>query len=277
MEETNKRVEIIWAVAGRLASFLTALPQEQWSAASRCDLWEVADVVSHLAGGAERQAESMRRGRQGISESPPGFTAVDSPTMSANNAQRDIERRQHLGSGLLDAFVANHAQLHNLLTAFGPAEWETPCWHARRGAIPARDYVDLRLQELVIHDWDIRAALAPGAHLDQEGAQSLIPVGQTWLAMTFRPGTKLEQPVTFRFDVKGQPRACHDVISDGETFQIGPQSTAAADVTISCDGDSYLLYAYGRLSAAAGKDPGTLSITGNANLMESFEQWFKGL
>ena len=65
--------------------------------------------------------------------------------------------------------------------------------------------MDLRIQELVIHDWDIRAAIDPAAILDLEGARTLLPVAQTWLAMTFRPGAKLEAAVTYRFDVTGQP------------------------------------------------------------------------
>ena len=173
--------------------------------------------------------------------------------------------------------MENHVRLHQLLTDFGPGEWEILCWHARRGPIPARDYVDLRLQELVIHDWDIRAALDPAATLDSEGARALLPVAQTWLAMTFRPGVKLEAPATYRFDGTGHPSASHDVTTDGESFEIKAQGSNPADVTITCDGDSYLLFAYGRLAASGKGGSDRLDIQGNARLLEPFEQWFKVL
>ena len=274
MLDTPGKVEIVRRVAERLESYLSSLPQDSWSQSSRCDLWEVGDVVAHLAGGAERQAQNMERGRP---EPPEGDSPPDAASMSASNAQRDIILRQRLGDSLLNAFVVNHARLHQLLTEFGPAEWEIPCWHARRGPITARDYVDLRLQELVIHDWDIRAAIDPEASLEPEGAQALLPVAQTWLAMTFRPGVKLEAPATYRFDVTGHPSASHDVTADGESFKIKAQVSSPADVTIACDGDSYLLFAYGRLGASGEGSSVRLDIQGRAHLLEPFEQWFKGL
>ena len=277
MLDTPGKVEIIRLVAERLTSYLSSLPQNNWSRLSRCDLWEVADVVAHLTGGAERQAQSMEQGRQGRAEPPAGFSPPDAVSMSASNAQRDINLRQRLAGSLLNTFVENHARLHQLLTEFGSAEWEIPCWHARRGAIPARDYVDLRLQELVIQDWDIRAAIDPMASLDPDGARALLPVAQTWLAMTFRPGLKLEVPATFRFDVTGHPSASHDVTADGESFDIKTRASSLADVTITCDGDFYLLFAYGRLDGSGNGGSRRLDIHGDARLLEPFEQWFKGL
>ena len=136
--------------------------------------------------------------------------------------------------------------------------------------MPAREYVNLRLQEFAIHHWDIGAALGPAASLDPEGALA-------WLAMTFRPGVKLETPATYRFDVTGHPLVSVDVNADGESFEIKPQGNTPADRTITCDGDSYLLFAYGRLDASGKSGSGRLDIQGNARLLEPFEQWFKGL
>ena len=96
---------------------------------------------------------------------------------------------------------------------------------------------------IVIHDWDIRAAIDPAAILDLEAAGALLPVAQTWLAMSFRPGVKLEAAATYRFDVTGHPSASHDVAADGEIFEIKAQGSNPSDVTITCDGDSYLLFA----------------------------------
>ncbi len=102
-------------------------------------------------------------------------------------------------------------------------------------------------------------------------------MAQTWLAMTFRPGVKLEAPATYRFDVIGHPSVFHGVTADGESFEIKAQGSNPADVTITCDGDSYLLFAYGRLDESGPGGSGRSDSQGNARLFESFEQWFRGL
>lgn len=67
MVDTLGKVELIRRIAERLESYLASLPQGSWTQPSRCDLWQVVDVVAHLTGGEERQAQSMERGRQGNS------------------------------------------------------------------------------------------------------------------------------------------------------------------------------------------------------------------
>ena len=158
-------------------------------------------MLSHLIGGAERQADSMRRGRAGDSGPAPGFTPMDSTAMSATNAQRDIQRREQLGDGLLSAFDAAYASLQEQIDALGPNDWETPCWHLRRGAISAADYLELRIQELAIHDWDMRHGLEDSPQLNADCVSTLLSATPKWLGMCFRPGEKLDAPVVYEFDL----------------------------------------------------------------------------
>ncbi len=125
MVDTQGNVKLIRRMAERLESYLSSLPQDTWSQPSRCDLWQVADVVAHLTGGSERQAQSMESGRQGRAEPPAGFSPPDAVSMSANNAQRDITLRRRLADSLLIAFVENHARLHHLLTELDPRNGES--------------------------------------------------------------------------------------------------------------------------------------------------------
>ena len=125
MVDTLGKVELIRRIAERLESYLSSLPQDTWSQPSRCDLWQVADVVAHLTGGAERHAQSMERGRQGRAEPPAGFSPPDPVSMSTSNAQRDITLRRRLADSLLIAFVENYARLHHLLTELDPRNGES--------------------------------------------------------------------------------------------------------------------------------------------------------
>lgn len=44
MLESPGKVEIIRRIMERLESYLSSLPQDNWSRPSRCDPWEVADL-----------------------------------------------------------------------------------------------------------------------------------------------------------------------------------------------------------------------------------------
>src|SRR6266849_5702030 len=277
MDDMARRVGLIRDLSSRLGHFLAGLSREEWTRPSACELWEVREVVAHLTGGAERQIQSMVRGRKGDAAPPPGFAPLDVAALSASNAQRDIAMRERLGNALLDAFVTQYDRLGQLLAQFGPVDWETLCWHARRGAMPAREYVDLRIQELAIHDWDIRSAFEPEPHLAPESLPILVNMTPTWLGMSFRPGPRLAAPVLYRFQVSGAAPSRHEVVVKGDAFKVRPAAPSKADVALHCDAETYLLFLYGRVPAARGFTECRLAIDGDFGLVERFEQWFKGL
>ena len=273
----ENRVNLVRRLSRRLQEFLGGLTDQAWSRPSPCDLWEVGDVVAHLVGGAERQMGSMTRGRGGDAGPPPGFVATDVATLSTGNAQRDVDMRRNLGSNLLDAFGRQYDQLCQVLATFNPDGWESPCWHARRGTITAQDYLNLRIQEMVIHDWDIRSTFDPDCALDAEGVSALVPLVATWLRMSFRPGPRLSRPATYRFQVTGSAPITMDLTCWGDDFDSTSRLSAEPGVTVTCDGEAYLLYGYGRLSARDGIASGRLAVEGDVSLLGSFEEWFKGL
>ena len=201
MPSIEQQVELVKTLVTGIRSNAAALSPEQLASPSACADWQVQDVLSHLIGGAERQADSMRRGRAGDSGPAPGFTPMDSTAMSSTNAQRDIQRREQLGDGLLLAYDTAYASLQEQIDALGPNDWETPCWHLRRGAISAADYLELRIQELAIHDWDMRHGLEDSPQLNADCVSTLLSATPKWLGMCFRPGEKLDAPVVYEFDL----------------------------------------------------------------------------
>ncbi len=273
MSEIDERVQTAKAVADSILEFLGGLSGEQMARQSACDAWQVRDVASHLIGGAERQLGSMRRGRDGESGPPEGFQPVDNTTASATNADRDIQRREQLGDGLVSSFDAGYAALAEEMDRFAAdGGWDTLCWHMRRGAMPASEYIDLRIQELVVHDWDMRTAVEDGPALDPRGIPALMDASPKWLGMSFRPGPKLDAPVTFRFDTGGQTLA---VTVAGDSFEL--TEGGAPDLTLSSEPSDYLLFIYGRLTGEQGLASGKLTAEGDTSLLPRFEAWFKGV
>jgi len=277
MDEMPRRVSLIQGLAARLKEFLGTLPTEAWELPSACELWQVRDVVAHLTGGAERQIESMARGLRGDASPPPTFAPMDVATMPARNARRDVVLRERLGKNLLATFATRYDQLGELLARFSPHDWGKPCWHARRGVMPAREYVDLRIQELAVHDWDIHWAIEPEPHLDPESVPLLLEMVPTWLGMIFHPGPRLPSPLVYRFEITGWPSRRHLVIVEGDAFRVTPGSEEQADVVLRCDAETYLLWAYGRLSTADAVAQGRLAVAGDTQLAEQFQERFKGL
>ncbi len=280
MNEIERRVAVAKRLAANIRKYLGGLTPEQWELPSACAEWQVRDVVSHLIGGAERQAESMERGRRGDSNPPAGFVPPEPAALSAANAQRDIDRRNQLAGRFLETFDAGYEKLHREFDGFGDGSWDTLCWHVRRGAMTAASYVELRIQELAIHDWDIRSAFQPGAGLDPDCVPVLLDLSPTWLGMCFRPSARLPKPVVYGFGVGPEEPRQYRMSVTGDAFEMGPASLddgLQADLSLAATAEQYLLFTYGRLTAAEGIRSGKLTVQGDAAHLDRFEVWFKGL
>jgi len=272
--EIKHRVAVAKRLAANIREYLGELTPEQWELPSACAEWQVRDVVSHLIGGAERQAESMERGRGGDSNPPAGFVPPEPAALSIINAQRDIDRRNEMAGHFLEFFDASYEKLHREFDEFAKGSWDTLCWHVRRGAMTAASYVELRIQELAIHDYDIRSAFQIDAGLDPDCVPVLIDMSPRWLGMCFRPSAKLPKPVVYRFDVGSEN---YRMTVTGDEFEMVSGEAPQADLSLAANGEQFLLFTYGRLSAADGIHLGKLSVQGDVAHLDQFEVWFKGL
>ena len=278
MPGIESQVELVKTLVSDIRARVGTLAPEQLALPSACSDWQVQDVLSHLIGGAERQLDSMRRGRAGESGPPQGFTPAESSTLSTNNAQRDISRREQLGDGLLPAYDENYDRLYQELDEFAPDGWDTPCWHLRRGAMPAWEYVELRIQELAIHDWDMRKALEPSPSLHPDSIGTLLGFATKWLGMCFRPGGKLEAPVVYEFDL-APPHAMRFVVrvtGDGFEF-LSPDEAPEDRWTVCAEAPAFLLFIYGRISGDEAIAANEFAISGDPDPLKRFEAWFQGV
>ena len=278
MTSVESQIELAKTLVSSIRKNAGALTPEQLAQPSACADWQVHDVLSHLLGGADRQADSMRRGRTGDSGPPPSFTPMDSSAMSATNAQRDIQRREQLGDGLLAAFDSAYSDLQHQIDGLGSDDWETPCWHLRRGAISAADYLELRIQELAIHDWDMRYGLEDSPQLNADCVSILLSAAPKWLGMCFRPGEKLDAPMVFEFDL-APPHATSIIVSvNGDSFQFLSEDDAPGDRwTVCAEAPAFLLFIYGRITGREAINANEFAISGDAGLLDRFEAWFKGV
>lgn len=278
MTSVESQMELVKTLVSDIRDRVATLSPEQLALPSACDDWQVQDVFSHLIGGAERQTDSMQRGRAGESGPPAGFVAQDSSSMSSTNAQRDIQRREGLGDGLVAAYDDHYARLYEVLDQFQPDGWDTLCWHLRRGAMPASEYIELRIQELAIHDWDIRKALEPAPSLNPACIDTVLGFAAKWLAMCFRPGERLESPVVYEFEL-APPHATTFIIRvNGDGFEMLSPEEAPEDRWMVCaEAPAFLLFVYGRITGREAIAANEFAITGDAGPLDRFEAWFRGV
>jgi uncharacterized protein (TIGR03083 family) len=274
----TEMIELISAEASQLRDFLAGLDTEEWSRPSACAGWTVGDVVAHLTQGAYTWGEAITRAIAGDFNPPSGQpTLRPGERGSSATAQRAIDFRQEMGEGaLLHAFADGYQQLHQVLLGLQAEDWDKPCFH-RRGVLPTRDYVSIRLQELAIHGWDIRVAFDAAATVSERPVPVLLGLAQRWLSNTFHPALSLSAPVRYRFDVSSPAPVRQDVLVSQDRFQIEPVANSGADVTFRCHTGDYILLVYGRLPLDRAVDTGRLEIEGNRAQASLFNTLFQGV
>ncbi len=278
MATIESRIELVKTLVSSIRERTGSLSQEQLELPSACSEWQVQDVLGHLIGGAQRQIDSMTRGLAGDSGPPEGFVPLDSSAASASNARGDVQRREGFGDGLLDAFDDHYARLYDVLDSFHPDGWETPCWHMRRGAMPAWEYIELRLQELAIHDWDMRKALEPNPSINPDCVDDVLSFANKWLRMCFRPGEKLDTPVVYEFDL-APPHAASIILRiNGDSYDVlSCSETPEERWTICAEAPAFLLFIYGRITGREAVAANEFAISGDPEQLDRFEAWFRGV
>ena len=277
MPDVDSQIELVKTLVSSISARAGSLTPEQLALPSACSEWQVQDVIAHLIGGADRQIENMTRGMGGDSGPPQASNQSDSSAASALGSQRDMHWRESLGDGLLAGFDGYYARLYRVLDEFQPDGWDTLCWHQRRGAMPAWEYVELRIQELAIHDWDIRKALEPNPSLHPDCIDPILGFATKWLGMCFRPGDKLDTPVVYEFDLAPPHETSLILRVSGDSFDMPSTEEVPERWTVCAEAPAFLLFIYGRITGREALDANEFAITGGPELLERFEGWFRGV
>ena len=278
MTEMTEVIPLIHAEASHLHAYLAGLDSTGWAAPSACSAWAVGDVVAHLTQGARTWSASLTLAIAGDAGPPPGEQPLrPGERGSEATAQRAITFRQSMApDALLQAYAESYAQLQQVLESLTAAHWPLPCYH-RRGAMVLGDYVGLRLQELIVHGWDMRSAGDAAARPSVPPAAVLLRMSQRWLSNTFRALPELAAPVRYRFDITAPVPLHQDVLVRQDGVNITPATADAADATLRCTAGDYLLLVYGRLALEQAVDAVRIIITGNRQQALLFPVLFQGL
>ncbi len=273
MSTMTDRIALVQSESERLSQYFQTLTAEQWSTQSACDAWENHDVVAHLCMAIDLFSANIARAVEGDAEPPEGSPPSGPEALAARmvaNAQRAVATRQELGSQLLPHFAAQCGRLDEVLSGLNAEDWDKPCYHPA-AVISVGTYVDLRITELVVHEWDIRSRIEPSAHVSANALPAVLDLLPGFVVgRLYRPGQSIAGPAVFRFNVTGTLAGAYDItVGDGAT-RMGPAGTEAAAATFACDAETLALLAYGRLGLHEAIASGKISAEGDQNLIDQF-------
>ena len=269
MASPEQRVELVKFESRRIQQYLGILSAEDLARPSACHAWEVRDVVAHLIGGVDLFAANISRGVQGDPTPPEGFPPAGVRSLMARleaGAQRAISLRESLDDQLLTTLAARCEDLTQLLEGLTDEDWQKLCYHPGK-VIPVAAYVDLRLAELAIHEWDIRSKLDVSTELSSLCLPAVMDFIPAFVVGTmFRPGIDQTETVRFRFELTGAVPGSRDIVAENGNVYMESARATTANVTIRCDTETFALLVYGRTSLAQAESGGRLTVEGDREL-----------
>ena len=270
--QMQTRTSLARLEAERLAAYLASLSLEGWNHSTACELWQVGDMLGHLAWIGEFYVKFVSRALEGDITPPPGSPRDARYGGIPPEEFYDLTARQYrqgLGDDLLSTFVRHFEELNALLESLSPDDYDKPCFY-HSGNRPLWTLADLTVQELAVHAWDIQSKMEPGIPLSPESQPVLLdrvvqrPQPSLNLAQT------VEAPATLRFNLSGSVDRSYDIIlsSGGTSIELAGNSPAKAN--LACDTETFILMLYRRLDVGTALAGGSVAVSGDASLARAF-------
>jgi uncharacterized protein (TIGR03083 family) len=151
------------ATHDRLAAYVATLTADDLAATSGAEKWTVADVLSHLGSGAEIARHTLAAALGEDSERPANEAVWD-----RWNAMSPADQAA--------GFVDSDGRLVELYESLTPEQRATLSVDLGflPAPVPVATALGMRLNEQVLHDWDVRVAADPAAALSDTAGELLV-------------------------------------------------------------------------------------------------------
>lgn len=273
----QQNIQTIRVLSNDLAGFLHTLPDDVWrdpdTFASACAEWKVADVVTHLIAIAGMKTLSIQSALRGSASPPMGYRRKS----AEERLQEIINLREAFYEDIFYEFNASCLRLNSLLVGLEPGQYDLAAWHPAR-AMDVSRLIELRLMELAVHAWDIRYVFDRNSKINPVAVPFLKGWLPNWLRASFRKPADLEGSVTFRFDLNDSDSEAHDLKVRSDSFSLeSADSASEADVTVSLDSSSYILFLMGRVNLRRSVRRRQIGLEGDMEVADKFGEWFVGI
>ena len=277
VQQVKERIQLVRDLSNEMAAYLHTLPDNIWRDpdvyASACPGWKIADVITHLILGANVFGLSITNAVRGSVEPPMGWNPPSSPEQGL---ERLVDTRNAIHEDLFYDFNASCKRFNTLLLDLDESSYALPTWHPYF-VISVDRLIDIRASELAIHSWDIRYPIDRNANLSARAKPFLLEFVRRWLRTGFQASEPLDTPIRYRFDLT-DAEGGYDITITGDRFHHTPlDDDSPADVTFTCDTDTYILFCYSRLQLRRSVRRGRIALSGDETLAAQFADRFQGV
>ena len=279
MPSPAERVEVLRQEAAAFKERVAALSAEDWDRPSACDGWSVADVVAHLSGQAF--ALNVSRGLQGDYSPPAGAAPVtehNEDEFARNIFQRAFNTRAEAGDHLQEVLFQRLDESVDVFTGVADQQWDNLCYWPP-GPEPVHTMLDMRISELTMHAWDVCSRFDPDYRLSDGSVWVLMDTVNRAARRAFRPDPTIPAPQVYRFVIDRPITAVYELVIANEEIvlrQAQDERDGGADVTFKCDGETYVMVMYGRLTPDEALVSGKMDWDGDERLALGFGARFLG-
>ncbi len=269
----QSNIQLLRTLSNDLAGYLYSLPDEVWrdarSYGSGCEQWNIADVVSHLILESQANYQSIERALKGQTSPPMGYHHLK----GEEYLERVISVRIAFHEDVFPEFNTSCRRLNTLIASLNPEAYRDPAWHSRT-IMPISRLIEHRILELALHGRDIEYGFNRQAQLNTRVESFLKKTMKSWLSIMFRSSTRLTVPIIYRFDLTDSPEDGHDIVINGEEFNIMPSTQNTATVTFHLSTNVYILFLMSRLPFSRSVRRGYLTFDGEERIASEFNNWF---
>jgi uncharacterized protein (TIGR03083 family) len=247
------RLQALRTSVDHLRSLVKGLGPDQLTAPSYCSEWTIADVLSHVGSGAVIMRRQLEDTLAGV-ESPGDFAPSVWDTWNAKAPEAQAADVLVTDQALVDAAGAvSPEDRAGFSFAMGPMQFDFA------------GVLGLRLNEHVLHTWDVEVAGDPTAVLPPEGAALLL--GNLDLVVRFS-AKPTGPPSTVRVHTLGVERDLLLTLGP-DAVSVAPGDGAPADLELPAE--AFVRLVYGRL------DPlHTPTVVGDPALLDTLRGVFPG-
>ena len=277
MENPAERVEVLRQEVAAFKERVGNLSPEDWDRPSACEGWSVADVMAHLSGQAF--ALNVSRGLQGDSSSPTGATPAtehNEDEFARNIFQRAFNTRAEFGDRLQETLFQRLDESVEVFNSVDQEQWDNQCYWPP-GPEPVRTMLDMRISELTMHAWDVCSQFDPDYRLSDGSVRVLMDTVNRAARRAFRPDPTIPAPQVYRFVIDHPVEVVYELVIANEEIVLRPgEAEEKADVVFQCDGETYVMVMYGRLTPNDALVSGKMDWDGNERLALGFGARFLG-
>lgn len=278
----KKRHEILQSEWGELERYLRKLTLEQLAHPSACSEWCVTDVVAHLAYFQNGHASRFQDALTGDSSDHSSVPAATPAGRGNEQRERNVAAfRERIGDDKIVAeWVRSMRALDEMFASLGPADWDRQIYRPGLQVWESiESHLDVNITETAVHGFDIRSRLDGDTTLSGAVVPIIVyrlPQRPFWLADIHRHLST--SPTQYRFLITDQGNHAVDILLadtvEQQFMEVG--SNTVPDVSFRCDGETFVLLAYGRISTTEAQRGGRLTFEGDQDLVSTFAGRFVG-